>query len=399
MEHRRPSAPLLLLLAAMAMAGAGGAGRASPQVSRPEGSSLPKTEPSSPEEQWESAQTWAAQSRAALGAGNLSLARNYAEKALQFAPGKAGFHLLLGTILFRQNDLYYAHQVLERGLELDPGNTGARTLLGDIYYQEGLLDMALDQWGMVPSDSPHAGGLRGKIEKAGREVKLEEDFGREVSRNFTLLFDGPVPRAVVRSLLTQLERAYRFLDRKLGSTPPGDILVILYSRVDFHRITAWPRWAGGIYDGKIRIPVKGLSAGHGAAALDPILRHELSHAFLRSMVGRRLPLWFEEGLAEYFERKTWEKEGGEPPRHHRGSFSSFQEISSALRGREDSVAAAYDAAAGAVYALIREQGFPAIPALLEKVSAGASFPAALEEETGLSLEELYGLWEKSSLTF
>jgi tetratricopeptide (TPR) repeat protein len=389
MEHLRPAA--LILLSVMIVAAAGGAGTASPQAPPPEGSALPKSDPSSPEERRDPAQTWAMRSHAALGEGNLALARDYAEKALQSAPGEAGLHLLLGTILFRQNDLYYAHRVLERGLELDPGNTGAHTLLGDIYYREGLLDLALDQWRTVPSDSPHARGLGRKIEKVKREMKLEEDYGREVSRNFTILFDGPVPRAVVRALLTQLERAYRLLDRELGSTPSGDILVILYSRVDFHRITSWPKWAGGIYDGKIRIPVKGLSAGHGAASLDPILRHELTHAFLQSMVGRRLPLWFEEGLAEYFERKTWEKEGTDSPRRRHRSFSSLQEINRGLRGKEDSVAAAYDAAAEAVYALIREQGFPAIPALLEKVSAGASFPAALEEETGLSLEELYGL--------
>lgn len=324
---------------------------------------------------------------AALREGHLTVAREHLEEAVELLPGDVPSRLLLATVLFRQNDLYYARYTVEKALELDPADAGAREMLGDILYQEGMLDGALAQWERSGESASRGHSLERKIARARKELELEEGFGSEVSRNFTVRYDGPVPRAVILSVLSQLERAHLTLARELGTSPPGDILVILYSRINFHEVTGRPRWVGGTFDGKIRIPVGGLSGEEDAVRLDPILHHELTHAFLRGMVGRRLPIWFEEGLAEHFERRG---AAHADPRHgmHRGTgLKSFQDLAAAFRGKEELIEEAYATSASAVEWLIGEKGFPAVRGVLEEVQAGMTFPRALEEAAELSLEE------------
>jgi tetratricopeptide (TPR) repeat protein len=338
------------------------------------------------------AELWLRQGKTALREGNLFVAGNLAKKATELLPEEVDYQLFFGTILIRQSDFYYARHVLEEVLALDPENVTAHQLLGNVSYQAGFLDQALFHWEKIPEDSPHFPMLKRKIEKTKAEINLQGDFGQEVSRNFTLLYDGPMPMAVTHSILAQLEKAYLILARELGSSPLGDIIVILYARIDFHRITGWPRWAGGIFDGKIRIPVKGLSTERDAAVLDPILRHELTHAFLRSFVERRLPLWFEEGLAEYFERLGWVDNERRILRRQHESFPTLTHINKALRGGGESVEAAYDAASEVVSALITERGFPVIVDMLDEMGGGMTFEQALWEEAELSLDDLYRLW-------
>ena len=67
------------------------------------------------------------------------------------------------------------------------------------------------------------------------------------------------------------------------------------------QFTRSPGWVGGILQREIRVPVGGLLTESDARRLEPVLAHELTHAFIRANVPGRLPLWFEEGLAGYFE--------------------------------------------------------------------------------------------------
>ena len=228
-----------------------------------------RAEPSSGELKKGLAKVWAGRAHFNLGEGNLYRALTWAEKAVQLLPGEVDHHFLLGVILMRKSDYYYARQVFEEVLEIDPGNAAARDLLGDIYYRQGVIDEAIVQWERVLESTGDHRPVRRKIAKGVREIEIEEDFGREVSRNFTLLFDGPVPPAVIRSVLGSLEESYRVLAGKLGTSPSGDIIVILYGREDFHGLTGRPRWVGGLFDGKIRIPAGGLETEEEAAGPAP----------------------------------------------------------------------------------------------------------------------------------
>jgi len=77
--------------------------------------------------------------------------------------------------------------------------------------------------------------------------------------------------------------------------------VLLYAKTAFKTVTQAPEWAGGLYDGKIRIPVGGLTTAEEAVGLQSVLVHEMTHAFLFRMAPVGLPLWFNEGLATAFQ--------------------------------------------------------------------------------------------------
>jgi hypothetical protein len=81
--------------------------------------------------------------------------------------------------------------------------------------------------------------------------------------------------------------------------------VILYSTKQFQDITRASAWAGGGYDGRIRLRVAG--ALRSPEALDRVVTHEYVHAVIRNAAGSDIPAWVDEGLASYLESgdKAW----------------------------------------------------------------------------------------------
>jgi hypothetical protein len=82
-----------------------------------------------------------------------------------------------------------------------------------------------------------------------------------------------------------------------GTPRRAELTVIIYSsRDDFHGSGKAPAWAGGLYDGAVRLPPEP-RADLGVAM--STLRHEVMHAQLHAAVGC-MPVWFNEGAAMYF---------------------------------------------------------------------------------------------------
>jgi tetratricopeptide (TPR) repeat protein len=333
----------------------------------------------------------AAIGREELQAGRLDEARERLERAAGLAPGEAPIHLLLATLFFRRGDLYEARQHVDRALEIAPALAEARELSGDLQYQEGALERARREWESALADAgPRAHALRAKLDRLDREEPAEAGFRRDVSRHFTLQFDGPVPKDVARTALRLLEDAYNRLWREFGRPPQHDIPVILYSRELFSAVTRSPGWVAGSYDGKIRVPVGGLAGSADAEQLAPILSHELTHAFVRANVPGSLPLWFEEGLAGHFQGVTVE-DALRTLRERDSGFTRLADVNAALRGGP-LVAGAYAAAALAVAEMVRMNGFWLPRRTLESVAAGVPFPAAFREAAGIDLGEFEERW-------
>lgn len=329
-------------------------------------------------------------------AGDFEGAAEYLERALEYLPEEPEIHLLLAAVYFRQGELYEARRSADEVLSLREGHPQAHELLGDISYQEGYLTRAVPEWeAALEGAGPHAQRLRAKIERAERESDAESSFGREVSVHFTLQYDDTVPDGIASAILEEMEQAYDAIGAELGKYPEGDIPVILYSKVVFTEITRNPLWVAGSFDGKIRVPVRGLTSERDVYRLRPILTHELAHAFILQMAPRGLPLWFQEGLAKHFEGfptehaySYLEKNAGAFPR-------SLDGLNAGLRGRAGPVQASYMASLLALRTLIDEEGFWSVRTILESVGRGVPFSAAFTEETRLSLAEFQERWTAS----
>lgn len=328
-----------------------------------------------------------------LQSGRLAESREALESAVGLAPGEAAYHALLALVLFRQNQLREARRVVDEALELAPGNARARELSGDLYDREGLLNRAVGEWEeAVLAGGSHA--LAGKIERGRREMAVEEGMGRESSRYFVVLYDRDVPQALVKDLFGPLDEAFNVLHDRLGEYPRDEITVILYSRVAFRDVTRMPDWAGGAYDGKIRIPVGGLSTLQEAAGLLGILVHEMAHAFLHRMAPEGLPRWFNEGLATTFQ--GWDPAAVRAwlANHPPEGIATLADVDRGLVGRGASVDAAYAAARLAVAEMEELRGAGAVRRVIAGVGEGRPFAEVFSEEMRLEVPEFEERWAK-----
>jgi hypothetical protein len=133
------------------------------------------------------------------------------------------------------------------------------------------------------------------LARAQRELDVEERSNQQESRHFSLRYEGgETSLALQRELLGTLEEQYQQLARDLDYSPRENMVVTLYTQKQFFNITEVPSWAGGLNDGKLRIPIQGVTSM--TPELQRVLKHELTHSFVRFMVGDRCPSWLNQGL-------------------------------------------------------------------------------------------------------
>jgi hypothetical protein len=113
------------------------------------------------------------------------------------------------------------------------------------------------------------------------------------------MFDGRTDGVLAARTTETLNAAFWRIGQGLNAYPSNAIQVILYTEKQFRDITRAPEWSGGLYDGRIRVPVAG--ASRAPAAFQDVLVHELTHAMVASLAPRGVPAWLHEGLAQHFE--------------------------------------------------------------------------------------------------
>lgn len=153
--------------------------------------------------------------------------------------------------------------------------------------------------------APERADLAQRLEQLKRLAESEHGFWVDASEHFELSYDGSRNDLLMKaSQITQtLERIYLELGEAFGSFPVesgrAKIRVVLYRRAGFHEVTGIGHWAGGLYDGSVRVPVEDLA--REKSALERVLRHEVTHAFVHASGGPHVPGWLNEGLAQWLE--------------------------------------------------------------------------------------------------
>ncbi len=339
------------------------------------------------------AQALAALGVAHLQAGQLRQSREFLEKAVAAQPGRAEYHLLLAGVIFRGADVRAARREIDLALELAPDNAAAWELSGDIYDREGRLNLAVAEW----ESATKAGGshaLAGKIARGRREMDAEEGMDRESSRYFIILYEKEVSRELVEGFFKVLDQAFDALHDKLGEYPRDEITVLLYAKSAFKDITQAPDWSGGLYDGKIRIPVGGLTTVEEAIGLQSVLVHEMTHAFIFRMAPTGLPLWFNEGVATTIQGWDPEKIHAYFSEHPPEGLSSLADVDRTLRGRGGEVTAGYAAARLAIAEIEEMRGFAAVRRIIAGVGAGGSFADVFRDEVRAEVPEFEERWRR-----
>lgn len=165
----------------------------------------------------------------------------------------------------------------------------------------------------------------------------------------------------------------------LGPLPARPVrLVLAATRARFDSITRrrLPSWSEGA-----AFPDAGTVVLLSAGPLDRLatsLRHELAHLVLRWRVGRRPPLWFEEGYAA-LAAAEWDRLDALKLNWQiaRGVRMDLDQVDWALRADRGEAATAYALATTAVLLLDRWGGARGLAPLLEELRRAPSFEAAL----------------------
>ncbi len=291
--------------------------------------------------------------------------------------------LLLGAALAAhlQGQAGRARPLLERALELSARYVPAAMLLGEVCYKLGDIETAIRTYEQVLEVAPAQAVVRTKLEAWRREAAVHSRFFQAPGAHFTILFEGPGEERLAARALEVLEAGYWRVGTALGVFPVEPMTVVLYTQEQFRDITRSPDWAAALYDGKIRVPMRG--AIENPAELERVLVHELTHAFVRGVAPRHVPTWLNEGIAVYFEPegRTWaEAEAAKTktrvtPAALAGSFEAFT-------GGEARVA--YAQSALAVQKMMDLAGSTGVMALVADLGQGVPLAEAFERRLLMS---------------
>jgi tetratricopeptide (TPR) repeat protein len=323
--------------------------------------------------------------RAHLAAAQFELAQNDYEqaiaqerRALSFAPEQTGLLLDLAYLHLRRSEYKAALEYLERARRTAPDSPDVAKLSGWAYFGLNKLDQAVAEWRRALSLRPDA-EVQAALEKAERDQQAEEAFKENESGHFMLRYYGGAEPALARSILRTLELHFSAIESELDFTPPEPIGVILYTQQTFADITRARGWVGALNDGRIRVPVQGLS--DVTPELSRVLKHELTHSFIQQKTQGRCPAWLQEGLAQWMEGqrsgedasglvRIYDEKHAVPFLLLEGSWMNFS---------SDMAAYAYAWSLATVEHIVQKNGMRDMERILDRLGALGSTEAACRE--------------------
>jgi tetratricopeptide (TPR) repeat protein len=192
-----------------------------------------------------------------------------------------------------------AMSALQKALEVRPALTEASILLGQIAFDEGEVDLAIGTYESALKYAPGDAELTRTLEQWRRDATVHKSFDQLRYERFRVLFEGHAEQSVAIQATEVFNSVFFDIAGQLGEYPPNTIVAVLYTEQQFRDITRAPAWAGGQYDGRIRIPVAG--ASRQPELFDRVLTHELTHAIVAGIAPTGVPTWLNEGLAQRFD--------------------------------------------------------------------------------------------------
>jgi predicted negative regulator of RcsB-dependent stress response len=239
-----------------------------------------------------------------ISQGNTDGAIDHLREALAFSPDNTSLLLNLAILYLRNSQFTLALGPLEhaRGVTPDSAPLAAdiAKLMGWAYSGSNKPDRAIEEWKRAEQLRPDAEVERA-LEKAERDKSEEQDYREGETAHFSLKYYGGANPDLAREILRNLEDDFTDLESQLEYTPPEQIAVILYTEQAFADITRAPGWVGALNDGRLRIPVQGLTSV--TPDLAHVLKHELTHSFVGQKTHGRAPTWVQEGIAQWMEGK------------------------------------------------------------------------------------------------
>ncbi len=282
-----------------------------------------------------------------------------------------------------------ASTVLERIVQIDPRHPRAFHQLGRLAYKKGNFVEARYSLDRAVENDPGYVPPADLLQRLNREENVESAFEHEESVHFAITFQPNYSRDLIREILDIFENAFQKTGDLLGCFPAQRAQVILYPRPAFEQVSDQPQWAGGMYDGKIRLPVP--LELENAERLTGAIFHEYTHHLIFLLTDGTCPTWLNEGLAQVMEGLSLKKardvltnrEGG----NHLAPLMKLDGPFSRCHSRE-LAERMYSQALLTVSWIIEEKGYPAIQAILANLGRRLSPAESVAQGTGESVSAI-----------
>jgi len=316
----------------------------------------------------------------------------YAEELFPDDPQAA---FLRGNAAYQLKQYDLARTELEKARNLGEDTADVLYFLGRVYYDTEDIPGAVELWEQAVLKDPENKTLQELLAKAKRELSVDAGMGKGQSSRFILSYDAGIKSDVADRVLSVLEDAYNQVGRDFGAYPESRVPIILYTGKDYREITGSPGWSGGQYDGKIRLPVGGMS--ELTPQIRSVLFHEYTHVVVRELTKGNCPVWLNEGLAEIEGRREYN-----PPltalqqSAATGALLPFNTLAGSfatLQGKN--VNLAYQQSYSLVSYMVSAYGWHTTKALLTALGEGLSFEAAATQayrDVGRTFAEIVAEW-------
>jgi tetratricopeptide (TPR) repeat protein len=334
-------------------------------------------------------------------AGHRTQAQSYLQHAVGLTPENPAILTHYGAVLLQGGNYRQAMDVALRATRLAPDSADAFAVLGFAQFMSDRSQDAVRSWKRSLQLRPDP-TVQQFLAKAQREVAAEANFTERETGHFTLRYEGrQTSDELRRQLLQVLDADYNDLSSQLDAQPRYSIPVVLYTEQEFFDVTQAPGWTSALNDGKLRIPVSGLT--EVTPELARVLKHELAHSFINQLSGGRCPQWLHEGIAQLLEPRSTayfgQRLGQLMSQHQALPFNMLE--GSFIRFSTPEARLAYDESLAAAEYIRDTDGMDDLVRILRRIAEGSSTEAAmratihcdyagLENDVGTFLQQKYG---------
>ena len=311
-----------------------------------------------------------------LSRGEMERALADDRTALTYAPEEPTLLMNVAYMHLRRSEYKQSLEYLERARRVAPVNADVAKLAGWAYYGMNKMDQAVAEWKRALTLRPDP-EVEEALDKAQRDKQEEQSYKENESSHFTLRYSGTAEPALAREVLRTLEVHFSAIESELSFTPSDSIGVVLYTQQAYADITQAPDWAGALNDGRIRVPVQGLRGV--TPELSRVLKHELTHSFVRQKTRGHVTTWIQEGLAQWMEgKRSGDSAGMLAEVYREGQATSLGKLEGSWMGlSSDRAGYAYEWALANIEYIVETSGMGDIQRILDRIGSGSSTEEAL----------------------
>ncbi|MBU1108737.1 MAG: hypothetical protein KKB51_18825 [Candidatus Riflebacteria bacterium] len=318
---------------------------------------------------------------------NSAAVEKEAREIITIRPNDVEIGLKVAAALQKTENTNAAVATLLELTERVPDNADVHATLGRLLQRCGQLDESSYHLKRAHELNPADPEIAKNLERLSREVSVEASTSTYTSVHFSLTCPDTFTSDWSEEMLRLLEDAYEEIGRQLDFYPSQRSQVVILQTETFRKVHDLPEWAGGVYDGRIRLPVP--TRNIRPAVVKDAVMHEYTHHVIYLITSGSCPIWLNEGLAQIFENNYQNIERWTYP-DQKSEFKSFSEIDQLFRLNPSRKQAAilYKASLITSARLVQKYDWDRIAGFLEYLGMGYDLNRAATEAFSADFAEL-----------